>query len=303
MKLRLTALAVVAATALAASACGSDPTQSSASKAPTDTIVVGSAAFSENEILAEIYTQALQGAGVKVTKKLDIGAREAYIPALKTGEVDLIPEYTGNLLQFVDPKATATSAADVTAALPKALPSELEVLEPAAAEDKDSINVTKAFAQKNGLTSIADLKKIKGLRVAANPEFAQRPYGVPGLEKTYGISGIKFTAINDGGGPATVKALVDGKVDAADIYSTTPSIVDNGFVTLTDPSNLIAAQQVVPLINKKKASAKVTNTLNKVSADLTTQDLLQLNSKNQGKAKTAPAVLAKDWLTQKGLIK
>lgn len=295
------AVAVVALLGLTLAACGSsDPTKGD--KSASGTITVGSAAFPENEIIAEIYAQALEAKGVTVKKKLNIGAREAYIPAMKNGEIDLLPEYSGNLLQFVDKEATATSAEDVADALSSALPEGLEVLEVSEAEDKDSLNVTPEFAEAEGLKTIGDLAKIDGLKVGANPEFKTRPFGLPGMERIYGIKGAKFTAISDGGGPATLKALLDGKVDVADIYSTTPSILANKLVTLEDPENMFAAQNVVPLINSDKASDEVKEVLNEISAQLTTADLLELNSKNQGADKTAPATLAKEWLTDKGLI-
>ena len=300
MKTRLTAILAVLALGFGLSACGGDPTEGEQSA--TDTIAVGSADFPEAEIIAEIYAQALEAKGVKVEKKLKIGAREAYIPALENGEIDLLPEYTGNLLLYVDKDATATAPDDVVTALGEALPEGLEILETSEAEDKDSLNVTKEFSEAEGVTSIADLKKIDGLRVGANPEFKERPYGVPGMEKVYGITGVKFTPISDSGGPATLKALLDGKVDVANIYSTTPSIVENDLVTLEDPESMIAAQNVVPLINSDKATDEVTEVLNGISAELTTEDLLDLNGKNQGADKTAPAELAKQWLTDKGLI-
>ncbi len=297
---KLAAGLAVAALGLSLTACGGDPTEGD--KSASDTITVGSAKFPENEIIAEIYAQALEAEGVKVKKKLNIGAREAYIPALENGEIDLLPEYSGNLLSYLDKNATATSEADIEEALDDALPDNLKVLEASKAEDKDSLNVTAEFADKNGVATIADLAKIKDLKLGANPEFKTRPYGIPGLEKVYGIKDIKFTPISDSGGPATLKALLDGKVDVADIYSTTPSILANKLVTLEDPKNLIAAQQVIPLINDEKASDKVEGILDKVSAQLTTADLLDLNSKNQGEDKAAPADLAKQWLTDKGLI-
>ena len=300
MKTRLMTALTVAALGLTLTACGGDPTEGE--KAATDTITIGSAAFPENEIIAEIYAQALEAKDVKVEKKLNIGAREAYIPALENGEIDLLPEYSGNLLLYVDKDATATAPDEVIAALGDALPENLEILEASEAEDKDSLNVTPEFSEKEGVTSIADLKKIKGLKVGGNPEFKERPYGVPGMEKVYGITGVKFTAISDSGGPATLKALLDGKVDVANIYSTTPSILANKLVTLEDPESMIAAQNVVPLINSDKASDEVKEVLNGISAELTTADLLDLNSKNQGDDKTAPAELAKQWLTDKGLI-
>ena len=300
MKTRLTTALAVGALGLTLGACGGDPTEGE--KSATDTITVGSAAFPENEIIAEIYAQALEAKDVKVEKKLNIGAREAYIPALENGEIDLLPEYTGNLLLYVDKDATATAPDDVVTALGDALPEGLEILEVSEAEDKDSLNVTPEFSEKEGVTTIADLKKVDGLRLAANPEFKERPYGIPGMEKVYGITDVKFTAISDSGGPATLKALLDGKVDVANIYSTTPSILANKLVTLEDPKNMIAAQNVVPLINSDKASDQVTEVLNGISAELTTQDLLDLNSQNQGDDKVAPAELAKQWLSDKGLV-
>ena len=300
MKTRLTTALAVGAIGLTLAACGGDPTEGEQSA--TDTITVGSAAFPEAEIIAEMYAQALEAEDIKVEKKLNIGAREAYIPALENGEVDLVPEYTGNLLLYVDKDATATAPDDVVAALGDALPDGLEILETSEAEDKDSLNVTPEFSESEGVKSIADLTKVDGLRLGANPEFKERPYGVPGMEKVYDITGVKFTAISDSGGPATLKALLDDKVDVANIYSTTPSILANELVTLEDPKNMIAAQNVVPLINSDKATDEVKDVLNGISAELTTEDLLDLNTKNQGDDKVAPAELAKQWLTDKGLI-
>jgi osmoprotectant transport system substrate-binding protein len=288
---KLTAALAATAVGLSLAACGGDPTDGD--KAASDTIVVGSAEFPENAIIAEIYAQGLEAKGIKVKKKLNIGAREAYIKALEKGEIDLVPEYSGNLLSYYDPKTTATSPEQIDEALDEALPDTLEVLDASAAEDKDSLNVTPELAAKEGLKTIADLKKIDGLKLGANPEFKTRSYGIPGLEKVYGITGVKFTPISDGGGPATVKALLDGDVDVA---------VENKLVTLEDPENLIASQNVIPLITDKKASDKVEKALDAISAQLTTQDLLDLNGKNQGSDKTAPAALAKEWLTSKGLI-
>ena len=134
------------ATALALAACGgssggSPLSNSGGSKAPTDTIIVGSANFPESALLADIYAGALSAKGVKVSTKLNIGSRETTMPALQDGSIDLIPEYSGNLLQYVDKTATAVSSADVFAALPKALPAGLEVLDQSTAEDKDAMRM------------------------------------------------------------------------------------------------------------------------------------------------------------------
>ncbi len=299
---RIAALAAVSALGLGLAACGGDPTESGGDAAASDTIVVGSAGFAEAEIIGEIYAQALDNAGVKVSTNLATGPRETYIKALENGELDLIPEYSGNLLTYYDPEATATSPDDVVAALQDAVPDGFEVLEPAEAEDKDSLVVTPQFAESNGLATIADLTKVPGFSLGANPEFAERSYGIPGLESVYGITGVEFIPIADSGGPDTLQSLLDGDIDVADIYSTTPSIPANDLVTLEDPENLIAAQNIVPLINSDKLTDEVKEILNEISAQLTTEDLLDLNTQNQGPDKTSPKELAKQWLTDKGLI-
>jgi osmoprotectant transport system substrate-binding protein len=291
---RLLAGPAVAAFGLGLPGCGGDPTAAPSDKG--DTIVVGSASFGESEILAEIYAQALEAKGIDAKTQLDIGAREAYIGALKDGSIDLIPEYTGNLLLFLDPKATAAAPDDVESALAEVVPGGLVALKASEAEDKDSLNVTSEFAAKHHVSSIADLASVSGLRLAANPEFKTRAYGIPGLEKVYGIKGIAFTAISDGGGPATVKALTSGKVDVADIYSTTPAISANKLVTLEDPKHLIAAQNVVPLIREKARTDKVAEVLDAVSAKLTTEGLLELNADLAGSDHPSPADVAKAWL-------
>ncbi len=299
-------LALAAALLLALAGCAtSSPTSGSSTAAASGTVRIGSANFPESEIIAELYAQALEAKGVKVDRHMQIGARDIYIGALKDGSIDLVPEYTGNLLQYFDAKTTATTPAEVDKALGTAAPSGLTVLTPAPAEDKDSYNVTKEFSDKNHITSLADLASYSGtLKVGGNPEMAERPYGPKGLTSVYGVPAdrISFVAISDGGGPLTVKALKEGQVDLADIYSTTPAIKENGFVTLADPKNMIMPQNVVPLVTTTAATQTVRDTLDKVSAVLTTDDLLAMNSRNQGTEKASPAQVAKDWLKQKSLV-
>jgi osmoprotectant transport system substrate-binding protein len=301
MKLsRALGTSITAAALLASAACGGNPADTG-SHAGGNTVVVGSASFGESEILAQIYAGALAAKGIPVETKLDIGAREAYIGAVREGDVDLFPEYSGNLLQYFDSKATATSPADVLQALHAALPKGLDVLDPAPGQDKDSLNVTSEFARTNHLTSIEDLAKLQGLGLAANPEFGSRAFGLPGMERLYGFRDVTFTPINDGGGPATVKALTSGKVDMADIYSTTPSIAENHLVTLEDPKNLFAAENVIPLIRHDARAAEVDAVLNAVSAKLTTEALIDLNRTYIGPSKPRASDVAKDWLTKNGL--
>ncbi len=300
-KSRIAAGVLAAGALLALSACSSGGGAFSTGSATSgggsgDTVTVGSAAFGESEILMQVYGQALEANGVKVSYKPSIGQRDVYLKALQDGSIDLIPEYSGNLLQFYDKSSTATSSDDVYSALGKALPKGYEVLDQSQAQDADSYNVTKEFSDKYNVKSLDDLKNVKdALTVGANPEFATRPYGIPGLKSAYGVTAT-LKPISDSGGPLTVAALKNGDVQLADIYTTTPAIKDNGFVTLKDPKNLIAAQNIVPLINSSKASAKVKEVLNKVSKELTTSDLIDMNSENQGASKTQPDAVAKKWL-------
>ena len=311
---RRAVLGLLAASPLLA-ACGGDPlAEGSSSPAPgsggTDAggaVTVGSANFAESEILGELYAQVLEAKGLQVERRMQIGAREVYLDALKDGSIDLIAEYTGNLLGYVDKEATATSSADVEAALKAALPDHLTTLAVAQAEDKDSYNVTKAFSEENGITSLADLAAHPGtLRVGGLPELAQRDYGagLAGLQEVYGVpqDKLEFTPISDGGGPLTVRALVDGDVDLANIFSTTPAIKDNGFVTLEDPKGMITAQNVVPLMAKDKVTDRIREAVEAVQAQLTTDDLLAMNAANAGEAKRQPRQVAADWLRQKGLV-
>lgn len=308
LRTKMTLGAVVAAAALALTACGgsSNPASTSTSggtksTAPSGTIVVGSANFQESVILADIYAEALKAKGVKVSTKLNIGSREAYISALKDGSIDLIPEYSGTLLQFLDKTATAVSPVDVFAALPAAMPTGLTVLDKSAAEDKDAIVVSKATAAKYHLASIADLQKVAGkLTFGGPPEIKTRPDGLPGFKKNYNVVFGSFKSL-DAGGPLSENALKNGQVDGADIFTTDPLITKNGWVVLADPKNNFAAQNVLPLINKAKATATVSAALNGVSAKLTTQDLIDLLTKVV-QQKQDPDAAAKAWLSSKGLV-
>jgi osmoprotectant transport system substrate-binding protein len=284
------------------SSSSSAGSSSSSSGGGGTAITVGSANFPENVILAYIYGGALAKNGFSVSYKVNIGARAAYIASLKKGEINLVPEYAGSILSFLDQKANAKSGAAVKSALDQALSSQsLKAAELSEAADSDSLNVTPQYAKQHNLSSIADLKNVGSFTLAANPEFAKRPDGIPGLKAVYGLTKVNFKSINDSGGNTTLKALLGNQVQVADIYSTTPSILDNKLVTLKDPKNLFASQQVVPVYSASKDSSKLTDVLNKVSSTLTTKDLLSLNGKVSGSSKEDPQQAAKDWLQSKNL--
>ncbi|MEP6479409.1 MAG: ABC transporter substrate-binding protein [Rhodoglobus sp.] len=295
--------AVVVGAALALSGCTSgDPLDSGSgsSSTPGGTIVVGSQAYYSNEIIAEIYSQALENAGFTVDRKFQIGQRDAYLPELENGTVDLIPEYTGNLLQFYSPDTKATTSDDVYAELQKALPANLTVLDQSPATDQDSYNVTQEFADKNNVKSIADLAGLPNLVLGGNAELQTRPYGVQGLKDTYNVD-VTFTAIGDSGGPLTVAAIKDGTITIGNIYSADPNIAANKLVTLLDPKGLFLASNVVPLVNKDLAS-EIGKVINPIDAKLSAKELSALNALSVNDQQSSDAI-AKKWLTDNGFLK
>jgi osmoprotectant transport system substrate-binding protein len=277
---------VAACVAVSLAACGSSGGSSSgggnsnplASTAPKGSVVVGSANFPENELLAEIYSLALQGAGLKVTEKFNIGAREVYYPEIEKGAITVIPEYNGALLTTsVDKTSTAATTSQVNDALTAKLPASLEILNSAAAQDKDSVTVTQAFAKQHHLTSITQLKPIeKQVIFGGPPELKTRTDGLVGLKRNYGLTFKSFSPLDESG-PITLAALKRGKVQAADVFTTTPQIITDHLVALADPKFNFAAQNVTPLVYKKGANSTVVNTLNGISAKLTTQALLDMD--------------------------
>ncbi len=280
--------------------CGSDPTatttgasQHSSSAAP---IVVGSANFAESQILGEIYAQALKANGVAATTKPNIGSREVYVRALQDGSINLIADYSGNLLQYFNPKATQATSTAVDSAVRRVVPHDLAVLAVSPAEDADTIVVTKKLAQQKGLTSLADLKKVSNLSIAAPPEFGQRAYGIPGLKKVYGVT-VRLVPISDEGGQATVNAVENGTTTMAKLTTTSPFLADGKLTILKDPKHLIAAQNVIPLTTTKIASNhKAVAIINAVQKKLTTADLIALNKKSVDQKQPASAI-AHAWLS------
>lgn len=296
-------IATVVAAVMLLSACGGDPLTGGGNDnpAPTDTIVVGSANFPESRLLAEIYAEALAPKGVKVSKKMNIGNRELYFKGVQDGSIDLIPEYTGVLLKHVNKEAPEVGSDEVYAALKKALPQGLVVLEKAEAENKDAVVVTKQIAAQYSLKSIDDLVPYcKDLVFGGPPEFQNRPDGLPGLKAKYNCEFKEFKAL-DVGGPVTIAGLKDNTVQAADLFTTDSAIEANELVVLEDPKNVFAAQNVVPLINEKKATQQVRDILNAISKKLDTKTLLELNEKLAAPDKPEPEKVAKEWLASAGL--
>lgn len=295
------ALALVPALALA-SACGggedSDPL--SAGGGDGDTIVVGSQDYYSNEIVAEIYAQALEDGGYDVTRDFRIGQREVYLPEIEEGKVDLFPEYSGPVLQYWEPDTEARLSDDVYAALEEAVPDGLRVLDQADATDQDAYVVTREFSEEYGVTSAADLADVPvPLTLGANSEAESRPNGPEGLSGTYGVD-VGFTPIEDGGGPLTVQALKDDDIQLAIIYTATPSITQEDLVVLDDPEGLFLASNVVPLASDN-VDDEAAAIIDEVNAKLTADGLRELNLRSV--EDQAPAAdIAEDWLKDQGLV-
>ena len=221
------------------------------------------------------------------------------MPEIEAGAIDVFPEYTGNLLQYLDADATARSTDAVYAALQTALPSGLRALEQAPATDQDSYVVTADFAAAHSLTSIGDLAGAGTLTLGGNSELQTRPYGPTGLSQTYGVT-VNFTPIEDSGGPLTVKALKDGDIQLANIYSSDPALADGTLKVLDDPKGLFLASHVVPLASSR-VNDDATTVINRVSAALDAQDLVEMNRASTVEQKSASQI-AHEWLISEGLL-
>ncbi len=283
--------ALIMAALVAGTACGSgNPLDGGGGG---DTIVVGSADFPESVLLMEIYAAALREAGIEVQTRPRLGSREITNVAVQDGSITAIPEYSGNLLQSIDPNATATAADDVYAALQRSLPQGLEVLEQSAAEDSDVLVVTQQTAQDLGLTSMDQL----------GPRCGQLTLGAAGewpgrwQDKIAQVYGCTFRQIvrTDPAGPVTLEALRSGQAQIVNLFTTSPDIAANQWVELADPKDMYPAQRILPLVRAGTLNQAGVDALNQVSAALTTENLTELNRRIV-EERAVPADLAKDFV-------
>ncbi|GAA4578585.1 ABC transporter substrate-binding protein [Planotetraspora phitsanulokensis] len=304
MKRILTAAVVAVTAALTLSACGgSDPlTSATPSNAPASSggtsakVVVGSFNFPESILLGSIYAQALQAKGVTVEEKPNIGTREVVYDQIKSGGLTVVPEYIGSLLAFVDKTSTAKTKDEIVAGLQAKLPAELGVLDPSEAQDNNSLTVTKETAAKDKLTTIEDLAKVsKNYVVGGPPEFKDRQE--QNFKDVYGMEFKEWKPTGD----TTADAIKSGTIQVGNVFTTDPKIVLNDLVSLQDTKNAFGSDNVTPLVYKAGVNDTVSSTLNAISAKLTTDTLLSL-MKQISVDKADPPVVAKDWLTQNGLL-
>jgi osmoprotectant transport system substrate-binding protein len=306
---RRSALAVVVLVlALLGAACGDSNKEKTGQKATTTTaapkerVVVGSTNFSEQLIVANMYTKVLQHHGYDVTLRPNLGSREVVEPALQKGEIDLLPEYVGTLLEYLQ-KGTATPDLAVSVAKLRDLlkAKGLTALEPAPAVDANALVVTKKTATDMKLSKISDLAPMaKTMVLGGPPECPTRPLCLIGLKKTYGLDFKEFKPL-DSGGPITKEALEKGQIDVAVLFSSDGAIPARGFVVLEDDKHLQPAENVIPVIRADKVTPDLQSALDGLSTKLTTDELSQLN-KRVDVDKDDPAEVAQVWLKDNGLL-
>lgn len=298
--------ALVTAGALMLTGCGGDPLaedgaeNGSGGDSAPGAITVGSADFAESQVLANIYSLALEDAGLEVSESFNIGSREVYIEAVQDGSIDLVPEYAGALLTYLDEDTDATQLEDVLGELDEALPEGMTQLEEAEAENRNTLVVTPETANEYGLETFSDLEPhAEEMVLGGPPEWIDRFNGVVGLEEVYGLEFQDFSVL-DAGGPLSLSAVVNGQVDVVNLNSTDPQVEENDLVTLEDDQNLFASMNVLPIMAADKLNDDVEVTLNEISAVLTTEDLTGMNQRaSQGENMSA---IAEDWLNENGLL-
>ncbi|WP_182353798.1 ABC transporter substrate-binding protein [Flaviflexus huanghaiensis] len=289
-------IAMAAALGLGLAACSDDDPLDSGEEQQSAAIVIGSQDYYSNEIIAEIYAQALEAEGFDVERDFRIGQREAYIPDIESGAIDLFPEYSGPLLRHWEGETDVRQADEVHDALKSAAPDGIRILDYSAATDQDAYFVTSEFAEEWDLESLADLANVdEQVIIGGNSELETRPNGPQGLKEFYGID-VGFTPIEDGGGQLTVNALEAGDIQMALIYTADPKIADLDIVMLEDTENMFLASHVVPIASEN-VDERAEEIINKISAAMDTDALVALNARSVNEQLPASTIAA-DWLAE-----
>jgi osmoprotectant transport system substrate-binding protein len=275
--------------------------QSAPAAAPT--IVIGNKDFGEEYILGQLYTQALEAKGFKVSYKGNLKSTELIHAALASGKINFYPEYTGVIVQVVYHHTFSGSSADATTKLARTLEAAhgLTVLDATPFYDTDVLAVTNATAKKYGLKSISDLKKAGSFKLAGFPECQTRNTCFVGYTTQYGIKNATFVPL----AAISAYSLLDqGKVLAADVFSTDPPLGPGSkYTVLADPKHVTGFQNVVPIVKASVAAAAgptFTSTVNAVSAKLSQNAIVAMN-KAYYVDKQSAAAIAKAFLKANGL--
>jgi osmoprotectant transport system substrate-binding protein len=268
------------------------------------TIVVGvSGAFTENQIVAEMYAHVLERAGYAVERDFDLRSREVSQNALESGQIDLKPEYLSSLLLFLEPNAEASDDPNDVATKDRALlaPKGIDVLTPSPAQDTNQFVANAETARRFGLTTMSSLAaQASNLTLGGPPECPQRPFCLTGLKDVYGMVFDDFEPL-DAGGPQTVEALKSNEVQVGLLFSTDPSIRANGFVPLVDDRHLQDAENLTPVIRTEKLNDEIRAALDAVSARLTTDNVTTLVGRVAVDGEDVASV-ARDFLAANDLL-
>jgi osmoprotectant transport system substrate-binding protein len=271
------------------------------------TIQLASFDFPESELLAQLYGQALAEHGFPVQQVVQLGSREVVAPALEQGKVDMVPEYLGSALNFLnDRDRVATADPALThARLEQAFaPRGVSVLAYAPAQDRNGFVVSGDLSRRHGLEKLSDLAPMaRRMSLGGPPECAQRPLCLKGLEAVYGLQFARFEAMPSR--DVTAAALRTGEIDVGMIDTTDPNLLRPGadLVQLADDRRLQPADNVVPVLRREVVDAygpPLVQLVNAVSAPLTTTELTKLNVQVASGVPAAEAAGA--WLRAHGII-
>ncbi len=298
--------ALIVAGILVSAACSTGSQNETPVQEPSPAVVVASFSFPESEVLAEIYAQALEQAGVPVRRELNLGPRELVQPALRQGLVDVVPEYLGSALSSVARQAPVDKQdpAAVRSALERSLSGwSLRVLSPAAASDKNGLVVTRETADRLGLRTVSDLRgRDRRLTLGAPPECPTRPYCLQGLRSVYGLRFAHFLPFDTE--TQRVTALNEQVVDVALLFTTDGHLATGDLVLLRDDRRLQPAENVVPIVTSRAVGRygdRLVRTLDSVSARLDTASLVFLNWRVTVAGKEV-AGEARGWLRRHDLL-
>lgn len=309
----LSLVGALASVALFATACGGSDSGDDAaaggspSGADKGSVVIGSAGFTEIQLMAEMYKLLLDKAGYSTSIKV-VQNREVYEPALESGDIDVVPDYAATMTEFLNVKANgpsatpaATSDKDETVGALNTLggPLGIKALEPADAVDQNAFVATEEVAADKG-SKLSDWDG-ESVVLAATEECPDRPFCQPGLKDTYGITVTEILPLGFGTTPVK-EAVTSGKAQLGLTGTTDATLPDLGLVIIEDDKGLQLADNLVPVVGKKYADdADLAAVLNALATKLTTADLAAMNKLVDGE-RQKPLDVATDFLTSKGLL-
>jgi osmoprotectant transport system substrate-binding protein len=292
------AFAVALGVAIVLGGAAAAPAGNTATSTP---IIVGTKNFTEQYVLGQLYKQALEARGLRVGYKESIGSTELIAKALTSGQITLYPEYTGVMLTVTFGRKSTPKSARATYLLAKRLWGRRGYVlgNQTPFQDVDAVAVLRSTANRYGLKTVGDLRKVPNLTLAAFPEFETRQTGLVGMRRAYGVTNVDFKPL---AGISAYTLLDRGEVLAAGVFSTDPPLGSRKYVVLKDPRNIFGFQHVAPIVSRKLVSEypQLLPTLNRVSRLLTLKALIAMN-KAVAVDKRAPARVAEAFLRANGL--